>query len=127
MTMILQASSKAASLSARALSSSAARLSSQISFAGATPFKDSSSSIEGICMTFAFRLAGLAGVWNSPSKGGPLTPVKSGRLTGSVIERDPVELCLAIASRLVPRERRLLYVADFLQRPNKLLPLLAFA
>jgi hypothetical protein len=35
------------------------QFSSQISFAGATPFKDSSSSIEGICMTFAFRLAGL--------------------------------------------------------------------
>jgi hypothetical protein len=58
---------------------------------------------------------------------GALTPVKSGRLTGSGTERDPVELCLAIASRLAPRERRLLYVADFLQRPNKLLPLLAFA
>jgi hypothetical protein len=29
------------------------------------PFKGSSSSVEGICMIFAFRLAGLAGVWNS--------------------------------------------------------------
>jgi hypothetical protein len=58
MTMIMQESSKAASLSARALYSSVAQFSSQISFAGTTPFKDSSSRVEGHLHDFRLSIGG---------------------------------------------------------------------
>jgi hypothetical protein len=51
-------SSKAASLSARALYSSVAQFSSQISFAGTTPFKDSSSRVEGHLHDFRLSIGG---------------------------------------------------------------------